>query len=57
MTGNWNISGAAQGGLNMNGYNITGVNTLAVTTIDPLYQIGGTDYETFSPSIAGVEER
>jgi hypothetical protein len=56
VTGNWNISGAAQGGLNLNGYNITGVNTLAVTTIDPSYQIGGTDYETFSPSIAGVQD-
>jgi hypothetical protein len=57
VTGNWNISGAAQGGLNMNGYNITGVNILGVTTIDPLYQIGGTDYETFAPSTVGVEEQ
>jgi hypothetical protein len=57
VTGNWNISGAAQGGLNMNGYNITGVNILGVTTIDPLYRIGGTDYETFAPSTVGVEEQ
>ncbi len=56
VTGNWNISGAAQGGLNMNGYNITGVGTLGVTTIDPLYRIGGTDYETFAPTMVGVNE-
>lgn len=56
VTGNWTISGAAQGNLNLNGYNITGVNKLSVTTIDPLYQIGGVDYATFAPGEIGVNE-
>jgi hypothetical protein len=61
VTGNWNISGAAQGGLNLNGYNISGVNSLTVTkinatTIDPVYQIGDTKYATFAPSTIGVTE-
>jgi hypothetical protein len=41
------------GDLDMNNHNITGVNKLTVTTIDPLYDINGTKYSTYAPSIAG----
>ncbi|MCP6720007.1 MAG: hypothetical protein KJI72_01595 [Patescibacteria group bacterium] len=38
---------------NLQGGNITGVNKLTVTTIDPLYQIGKSKYATYAASIAG----
>ncbi len=43
------------GGTNitMNGGNITGANKITVTTLDPLYDIKGTKYSTYAPSIAG----
>ena len=50
------ILSASSTGINMNGRNITAVGTLQVTTIDPSYSIGGTDYETFAPSIEGVQD-
>lgn len=53
VSGNWTLSGAAQSSLNMNSLNITGVNKLTVTTIDPVYNIGGTKYATYGPSVAG----
>lgn len=37
----------------MGGNNISGVNKLYVTTIDPVYQIGGVKYATYVSSIAG----
>ena len=41
-------------GLNFGGTgNITGVNKLTVTTIDPLYQIDGVKYSSFAGSIVG----
>jgi hypothetical protein len=61
VTGNATIDGQlvmspSGTGINMNGTNILSAGTLQVTTIDPSYQIGGTNYETFSPSIAGVQD-
>jgi|GEM_PF-1590290 len=44
---------AMSGNLNMNGNNITAINKLTVTTIDPLYQIGGAKYATYASAIAG----
>jgi hypothetical protein len=41
------------GNLVMNGGNITAVNKLTVTTVDPLYSIGGTKYATYGPSVVG----
>jgi len=40
-------------GANLNNGNITGVNKLTVTTLDPVYEIGGVKYATFGPSFAG----
>jgi hypothetical protein len=45
--------GALTGGLNMGGNNITNINKLTVTTIDPLYNIKGVNYSTFASAIAG----
>lgn len=39
--------------INAQGGNITGVNKLTVTTIDPLYQIGDKKYSTYASAIAG----
>ncbi len=49
------VNGAAliNGALSMNSNNITSVNKLTVLAIDPLYNIGGTNYATYGPSIAG----
>lgn len=44
---------AMSGNLNMNGSNITAVNKLTVTTIDPLYEIGGVKYSTYASAIVG----
>ncbi len=52
-TGGWFMGGAAQSNLNMNGNQITAVSKITVTTVDPLYDIGGKKYATFGPSIAG----
>jgi hypothetical protein len=41
------------GNLNMAGKNINAVNKAYITTIDPLYQIGGANYATYVPSFAG----
>ncbi|MCR4328020.1 MAG: hypothetical protein NUV53_00685, partial [Patescibacteria group bacterium] len=41
------------GNLNMGSNNITGVNKLYVTTIDPLYQIGDAKYATYVPNSIG----
>ncbi|MDO8470260.1 MAG: hypothetical protein Q7S84_04595 [bacterium] len=39
--------------ITLSGGNIGGVNKLTVTTIDPLYSIGGVKYSTYAPSVAG----
>ena len=39
--------------IDLNGFNIVGVNKITVTTIDPLYDIGGTKYSTYAPSVVG----
>jgi hypothetical protein len=39
--------------IDLNGLNIVGVNKITVTTIDPLYDIGGTKYSTYAPSVVG----
>ena len=54
VTGNWTLSGAAQSSLNMNGNSITGLNKLTVTTIDPVYDIGGAKYATYGPESVGI---
>ncbi|MBN2854069.1 hypothetical protein JXK06_00870, partial [Patescibacteria group bacterium] len=41
------------GSLNLNNNNITGINKLTVNTIDPLYNIKGTNYSTFASAIVG----
>ncbi len=53
LSGNWSLGGAAQGNVNMNGYNISGVNKISVTAIDPLYEIDGHNYSTYASAIAG----
>ncbi|OGG40263.1 hypothetical protein A2116_01395 [Candidatus Jorgensenbacteria bacterium GWA1_49_17] len=40
-------------GANLSGGDITGVDKLTVTTIDPLYQIGTSKYATYAASIVG----
>ncbi|MFZ2310640.1 MAG: hypothetical protein WAW11_03785 [Patescibacteria group bacterium] len=45
--------GSLTGDLNMGGNDILNINKLTVNTIDPLYNIKGTNYSTFAPSIAG----
>jgi hypothetical protein len=45
--------GALTGNLNMGGHDILNINKLTVNTIDPLYNIKGTNYSTFASSIAG----
>ena len=39
--------------INMGSNNITSINKLTVSTIDPLYNINGVNYSTFASSIAG----
>lgn len=43
------------GNLNMNGNNILGVGKLTVTTLDPLYEIGGSKYATYGPDVIGLK--
>ena len=44
----------ANGGITLGaGTNITGVNKITVTTIDPVYRIGGVNYATYAGSFAG----
>jgi len=45
----------AAGGINLNNGNITGVNKLTVTTIDPVYSIGGRDYATYVSDTIGLK--
>ncbi len=54
-TGNWSLGGAAQTNLNMNGQNISGVNKLTVTSIDPLYHIGDATYATYVADTIGYK--
>ena len=56
ISGNWRLAGASQGSLNMGAQSysdIVGVDKLTVTTIDPLYNIGGKKYATYVSSIVG----
>ncbi len=55
VSGAWNITGAAGASLNLNGYNISGVNKLTVTTIDPVYEIGGVKYATYGADTVGLK--
>jgi len=55
VSGNWTLSGAAQASLNLNGNNISGVNKLTVTTIDPVYDIGGIKYATYGADTVGLK--
>jgi hypothetical protein len=56
VSGNWTLSGAAQTALNMNSQNITGVNKLSVSVIDPVYEIAGARYATYSSGMTGLKE-
>ncbi|MFA5797939.1 MAG: hypothetical protein WC916_07985, partial [Candidatus Woesearchaeota archaeon] len=53
LSGNWQLGGAALGNINMNGYNIVGVNKITASVIDPLYEIDGEMYATYGSSVAG----
>ena len=53
LSGNLWLTGAMYSNLNMNGKNISGVNKLTVTTLDPLYEIEGAKYATYASAIAG----
>ncbi|MEW6617218.1 MAG: hypothetical protein AB1333_02245 [Patescibacteria group bacterium] len=53
LSGNLWLTGAMYSNLNMNGKNITGINKLTVSTIDPLYEIEGKKYSTYASAIAG----
>ncbi len=56
-TGNWSLGGGALTNLNMNNKNISGVDKLTVTTIDPVYNIDGIKYATYAPfMVGGVKE-
>jgi hypothetical protein len=44
------------GGLDMNDYDITGVDKLTVTTIDPIHEINGKEYATFVSFYAGGQK-
>jgi len=39
--------------INLNGNNISAVHKLGVVVIDPLYDIGGTKYSSYAPSVVG----
>ncbi len=45
----------ASGGINLNNQNITGVNKLTVTTIDPIYLIDGRKYATYVSDTIGLK--
>lgn len=45
----------ASGGINLNNQNITGVNKLTVTTIDPIYLINGRKYATYVSDTIGLK--
>ncbi|MCF7820702.1 MAG: hypothetical protein K9M44_04520, partial [Candidatus Pacebacteria bacterium] len=51
------ITGASStgftGDLNMGGFDILNVDKLTVNTIDPLYTIGGINFSTYAPTVAG----
>lgn len=54
MTTKLSLSGGTMtGNVNMNGYNLSSVGKLTVTTIDPLYEIGGEKYSTYASAIVG----
>ncbi len=53
LSGNIAFGGPAITNLNMNNNNIVGVNKLTVGTIDPLYEISGKKYSSYSSSIVG----
>jgi hypothetical protein len=54
VTGGWALTGSSTASLNMNGQNITGVGKLTVTTVDPVYNIGGAQYATYGPESIGI---
>ena len=45
----------ASGGINLNNANITGVNKLTVTTIDPVYLIGAQKFSTYVSDTIGLK--
>lgn len=55
FSGNIIFSGNAASNLNMNGNSITGVNKLTVSTIDPVYTIGGQKYATYVSDSIGIK--
>ena len=53
LSGDWSLGGAAFTNLDMGDNNISGVNKLTATTIDPVYEIDGEKYATYVPAMAG----
>jgi hypothetical protein len=55
LNGNISTNGAFVSNINMNGNNITGVNKLTVSTIDPVYTIGEQKYATYVSDSIGIK--
>lgn len=55
LSGNWQLGGASLGNINMNGNDITAVNKLTVSTIDPVYEIAGKKYATYVSDTVGLK--
>ena len=51
--GGLNFTNVGGNGITMNGQNIGSVGKLTVTTVDPLYSIGGDPYATYGAAISG----
>ncbi|MEW6617217.1 MAG: hypothetical protein AB1333_02240, partial [Patescibacteria group bacterium] len=55
FNGNIWFGGAAYSSLNMNGNNITGINKITASVIDPIYSINGVKYATYGSDTIGIK--
>lgn len=55
ISGNWQLGGASLGNVNLNGYDIVGVNKITAAVIDPLYEIDGEKYATYGLDTVGLK--
>ncbi len=55
LSGNWQLGGASLGNVNMNGFNIVGVNKITASVIDPIYSIDGIKYATYGSDTIGIK--
>ena len=55
LSGNWQLGGASMGNVNLNGYNIVGVNKITASVIDPIYNINGVKYATYGSDTIGIK--